>query len=217
MQLFRPSANVLARAILITGALLPFAAIGVTYGVMNSAYVTGQGVIRYQPIPFSHKHHNGELGIHCLYCHTGVEKSAFAGLPATHICMSCHSQIWTNAAMLAPVRESLAANRPIRWNRVHVLPAYVYFNHSVHIAKGVGCSTCHGRMDEMALTSQAAPLTMRWCVDCHSNPAPNLRPRDQIFNMAWEAPPDQDRSGGALLQANHIDTNRLIECSTCHR
>lgn len=217
MQLFRPSANVLARAILITGALLPFAAIGVTYGVMNSAYVTGQGVIRYQPIPFSHKHHNGELGIHCLYCHTGVEKSAFAGLPATHICMSCHSQIWTNAAMLAPVRESLAANRPIRWNRVHVLPAYVYFNHSVHIAKGVGCSTCHGRMDEMALTSQAAPLTMRWCVDCHSNPAPNLRPRDQIFNMAWEAPPDQDRSGAALLQANHIDTNRLIECSTCHR
>jgi hypothetical protein len=217
MQLFRPSANVIVRAILITGALFPFAAIGVTYGIMNSAYVTGQNVIRAQPIPFSHKHHYAELGIHCLYCHAGVEKSPFAGLPATQICMSCHSQVWTNAAMLAPVRESLAANRPIRWNRVHVLPAYVYFDHSVHVAKGVGCGTCHGRVDQMALTSQAAPLTMGWCVDCHSNPAPNLRPQDQIFNMAWEPPPDQDRAGNELLKANRIDPNRLIECSTCHR
>ncbi len=217
MQLFRPSANVIARALLITGAIFPFAAIGVTYGVMNSAYVTGQNVVRAQPIPFSHKHHYAELGIHCLYCHAGVEKSSFAGLPATQICMSCHSQVWTNAAMLAPVRESLAANRPIRWNRVHVLPAYVYFNHSVHISKGVGCGTCHGRVDQMALTSQAASLTMGWCVDCHSNPAPNLRPQDQIFNMAWEPPPDQDRAGNELLKANRIDPNRLIECSTCHR
>ncbi|MGA9763255.1 MAG: cytochrome c3 family protein [Rhodomicrobium sp.] len=217
MQLFRPSANVIARTILVAGALMPFAAIGVTYGVMHSAYVTGQDVIREQPIPFSHKHHFGELGIGCLYCHTGVEKSAFAGLPATHVCMSCHSQIWTNAAMLAPVRESLANNRPIRWNRVNILPAYVYFNHSVHIAKGVGCSTCHGRVDEMALTSQAAPLTMQWCVDCHSNPVPNLRPHDQIFNMKWEPPGDQNRVGNELLKVNHIDTNRLIECSTCHR
>ncbi len=217
MQLFRPSANVIARAILITGAIMPFAAIGVTYGVMRSPYVTGQDVIRLQPVPFSHKHHFGELGIHCLNCHTSVEKSPFAGLPATHTCMSCHSQVWTNAAMLAPVRESLANNRPLRWNRVHVLPAYVYFDHSVHIAKGVGCSTCHGRVDQMALTSQAAPLTMQWCVDCHNNPAPNLRPHDQIFNMTWEPPADQDRAGGELMKASHIDPNRLIECSTCHR
>ena len=217
MQLFRPSANVIARVVLITGAIFPFAAIGVTYGVMNSAYVTGQNAVRTQPIPFSHKHHYAELGIHCLYCHTSVEKSPFAGLPATQVCMSCHSQVWTNAAMLAPVRESLAANWPIRWNRVHVLPAYVYFNHSVHIAKGVGCSTCHGRVDQMPLMSQAAPLTMGWCVDCHSNPAPNLRPRDQVFNMAWEPPPDQERAGNELLNANRIDPNRLIECSTCHR
>jgi len=217
MQLFRPSANVFARAVLITGAIFPFAAIGVTYGVMNSAYVTGQNIVRAQPVPFSHKHHYAELGIHCLYCHTGVEKSPFAGLPATQVCMSCHSQIWTNAPMLAPVRESLAASKPIRWNRVHVVPAYVYFDHSVHIAKGVGCSTCHGRGDQMALTSQAAPLTMGWCVGCHGNPAPNLRPHDQIFNMAWEPPPDQDRAGAELLKANRIDPNRLIECSTCHR
>jgi Cytochrome c7 and related cytochrome c len=217
MQLFRPSANVFARAILITGAIFPFAAIGVTYGVMNSAYVTGQDIVRTQPIPFSHKHHYAELGIHCLYCHTSVEKSPFAGLPATQVCMSCHSQIWTNAAMLAPVRESLAGNRPIRWTRVHVLPAYVYFDHSVHVAKGVGCSTCHGHIDQMALTSQAAPLTMGWCVDCHSNPAPNLRPRDQIFNMAWEPPSGQEAAGNELLKANRIGPNRLIECSTCHR
>ncbi len=217
MQLFRPSANVFARAILMTAAIFPFAAIGVTYGIMSSAYVTGQDVVRTQPIPFSHKHHFAELGIHCLYCHTNVEKSPYAGLPATHVCMSCHSQIWTNAAMLAPVRESLASNRPIRWNRVHVLPAYVYFDHSVHVAKGVGCSTCHGHIDAMALTSQAAPLTMGWCVDCHSNPAPYLRPRDQIFNMAWEPPAGRGRAGSQLLKANRIDPNRLIECSTCHR
>jgi hypothetical protein len=217
MQLFRPSANVIARAVLIAGALFPFAAIGVTYGIMRSAYVTGQDVVREQPVPFSHKHHFGELGIHCLYCHAGVEKSAFAGLPATHVCMSCHSQIWTNAAMLAPVRESLAYNRPIRWNKVHVLPAYVYFDHSVHIAGGVGCSTCHGRMDQMALTAQAAPLTMQWCVACHNNPAPNLRPHDQIFNMQWEPPADQGRAGAELMKASHIDPKRLIECSTCHR
>lgn len=217
MQLFRPSATVIARWTLILGALLPFAAIGVTYGVMNSSFVTGQGIFREQPIPFSHKHHAGELGIGCLYCHSGVEKSAFAGLPATHVCMTCHSQIWTNAAMLAPVRESLANNRPIRWNRVHVLPEYVYFNHSVHIAKGVGCSTCHGRIDQMPLTRQAAPLTMRWCIDCHSNPAPILRPHDQVFKMDWESPQDQDREGTELMKANKIDPNRLIECSTCHR
>jgi Cytochrome c7 and related cytochrome c len=217
MQLFRPFANVIARWILVTGALLPFAAIGVTYGVMRTSYVTGQEITRDQPIPFSHKHHVGDDGIGCVYCHTGVEKSAFAGLPATHICMSCHSQIWTNAAMLAPVRESLANNRPIRWNRVHVLPQYVYFNHSVHIAKGVGCSTCHGPVDKMPLTMQVAPLTMQWCVDCHNNPAPALRPRDQVFNMRWEPPADQDKRGAAIMKANNIDPNRLIECSTCHR
>ncbi len=217
MQVFRPSANVIARTILIAGAILPFAAIGVTYGVMNSAYVTGQNIIREQPIPFSHKHHAGELGIACLNCHTSVEKSAFAGLPPTHICMTCHSQIWTNAAMLAPVRESFANNRPIHWNRVHVLPAYVYFNHSVHIAKGVGCSTCHGRIDEMALTAQAAPLTMGWCVDCHNNPAPKLRRRDQVYNMGWEPPANQNQRGAKLMAANHIDPHRLIECSICHR
>ena len=217
MQIFSPRANVITRSILIGGAILPFLAISVTYGYMNSSYMTGQGVILRQPVPFSHKHHVRELGIGCLNCHTGVETSAFAGLPATHICMGCHSQIWTNAALLAPVRESLADGKPIRWNRVHRLPAYVYFDHSVHIAKGVGCSSCHGRIDEMALTAQAKPLTMGWCLSCHRNPAPNLRPHSEIYNMTWQPPPDQDRKGAELIKVNHINPARLIECSICHR
>jgi hypothetical protein len=217
MQIFGPRANVITRTILIGGALFPFLAIAVTYGTMNSSYVTGQGVIIEQPIPFSHKHHTRELGIACLYCHTGVEKSSFAGVPSTHICMTCHSQIWTNAAMLAPDRESLAKNQPIRWNRVNRLPAYVYFDHSVHIAKGVGCSTCHGRIDQMALTAQGKPLTMGWCLGCHRNPAPNLRPENEIFNMEWHPSPDQNRKGAELVKVNHINSARLTECSICHR
>ncbi len=217
MQIFSPRANIITRSVLIAGALLPFLAIGVTYGYMNSAYVTGQGIPLEQPIPFSHKHHTRELGIACLYCHTGVEKSSFAGVPSTRICMTCHSQIWTNAAMLAPDRESLAKHIPIHWNRVNRLPAYVYFDHSVHIAKGVGCSTCHGRVDEMALAAQGKPLTMGWCLSCHRNPAPNLRPQNEIFNMEWHPPPDQDRKGAELVKVNHINSARLVECSICHR
>ena len=217
MQIFSPRANIITRSVLVGGALMPFLAIGVTYGYMNSSYVTGQDITLEQPIPFSHKHHARELGIGCLYCHTGVEKSAFAGLPATHICMTCHSQIWTSAALLAPVRDSLAKHRPIRWNRVNRLPGYVYFDHSVHIAKGVGCSTCHGRIDEMALTAQGKPLTMGWCLSCHRNPAPNLRPQNEVFNMMWQPPTDQDRKGAELVKVNHINSARLIECSICHR
>jgi hypothetical protein len=217
MQIFRPIANVITRFILIAGALLPFLLIGMTYALMNSSYQTGRYVVRQQPIPFSHKHHAGELGISCLYCHSGVEKSAVAGVPTTEVCMTCHSQIWTNAAMLAPDRESLAKNIPIRWTRVHVLPDYVYFDHSIHIAKGIGCSTCHGQIDQMALTMQAKPLTMGWCIGCHSNPAPNLRPASQIFNMEWQPPADQEKQGAALLNANHIRTEGLRECSVCHR
>ncbi len=218
MQIFRPSANVIARSVLIAGAVAPFFLIGLTYAVMNSSYQTDQFVVRQQPIPYSHKHHAGELGIACLYCHSGVEKSAFAGVPATEVCMTCHSQIFTNAPMLAPDRQSLANNIPIRWTRVHVLPEYVYFDHSIHIAKGVGCSTCHGKVNEMPLTEQRAPLTMGWCIDCHSNPAPNLRPASQIFNMDWEPPADQDKKGSALAKSYGIRTSgQLRECSVCHR
>ena len=171
-QLFRPSANTIARAVLVMALVAPFLCIGLAYAVMRSPYTTGEKITVRQPVPFSHEHHVGELGIDCRYCHTSVEKSAFAGMPPTKTCMTCHSQLFTNAAMLAPVRKSLAEHKPIHWQRVHVLPGYVYFDHSIHIAKGVGCTTCHGAVDTMPLMKQAAPLTMGWCLDCHRNPAP---------------------------------------------
>ena len=177
-----------------------------------------QNVTRDQPVPFSHEHHVGGLGLDCRYCHTSVEKARFAGLPPTETCMTCHSQIWTNAQMLAPVRASLAENKPIRWQRVHKLPGYVYFDHSIHIAKGVGCSTCHGPVHEMKLTRQAAPLTMKWCLDCHRDPAKNLRPRDAVFDPELDSlRMTSEASGQKLIAAYHIRTDHLTDCSTCHR
>jgi ferredoxin len=146
-----------------------------------------------------------------------VENSAFAGLPPTTTCMTCHSQLFTSADMLAPVRASLSQHKPIHWQRVHRLPAYVYFDHSVHVAKGIGCSTCHGAVDDMPLMRQVAPLTMGWCLDCHRNPAPNLRPESQIFSTTWAPPKDQLEQGRELLVQYHIETEHLTDCSRCHR
>ena len=216
-QLFRPSANTIARVVLIGILVVPFFLIGLAYAVMRSPYTTGQNITLNQPVPFSHKHHVGEEGIDCRYCHTSVENSPFAGLPPTTTCMTCHSQLFTNAPMLAPVRASLAQHKPIHWQRVHRLPAYVYFDHSIHIAKGVGCTTCHGQVETMPLMRQEAPLTMGWCLDCHRNPAPNLRPQSQIFSTTWTAPADQLEQGRKLLAQYHIDTEHLTDCSRCHR
>jgi Cytochrome c7 and related cytochrome c len=185
--------------------------------LMKSPYVTNQSVTRTQPVPFSHAHHVGSLGLDCRYCHTSVSTARFASVPPTETCMTCHSQLWTNAQMLAPVRKSLATNTPIRWQRVHVLPDYVYFDHSIHIAKGVGCSTCHGEVDRMPLMRQAAPLTMGWCLDCHRHPEKAVRPRDKVFDMAWTPPPDQIAKGRQLMTEYHIDTAHLTDCSKCHR
>jgi cytochrome c peroxidase len=138
-------------------------------------------------------------------------------MPTTTTCMTCHSQLFTNTAMLAPVRQSLANNKPMRWTRVHRLPDYVYFDHSIHLAKGVGCSTCHGDVAAMPLMRQVAPLTMDWCLDCHRDPAPNLRPRDQTFATQWTPPKDQAEQGKRLLVEYHIDTEHLTDCSRCHR
>lgn len=218
MQIFRPGANTIARILLVALAVLPVFAVGLTYRLWASPYYTQQNVTREQPVPFSHEHHVGGLGIACRYCHTSVEKGRFAGMPPTHTCMSCHSQIWTNAPMLAPVRTSLANNEPIHWRRVHNLPDYVYFDHSVHVAKGVGCTSCHGAVQTMKLMRQVAPLTMSWCLDCHRNPEKNLRPRNEVFNMTWTPPPDQEERGRELKQAYHIQSaDRLSECSICHR
>ena len=186
--------------------------------LLRSPYVTGQGVVRDQPVPFSHQHHVAGLGIDCRYCHTAVERSSFAGIPPTETCMNCHRQIWTNAELLEPVRASYANNTPIEWVRLNDLPDFVYFNHSVHVAKGVGCVTCHGPVDRMPLMFQHASLQMEWCLSCHRNPGPNLRPREEVFNVSWEPPPEKGAARALqakLVQDYHVQS--LTSCSTCHR
>ena len=224
-QLFPRYANTIARGS-IAGAVLVAGALGAIYwGIENSQYVTLAEVPRNQPIPFSHEHHVGGLGIDCRYCHTSVEDSYFAGLPPTKTCMTCHSVIWTNAEMLEPVRESWRNNQPIEWQRVHNLPGYVYFNHSIHVNKGIGCSTCHGQVDRMPLMWQNATLQMGWCLDCHRQPEKFLRPRSQIFNMHYDPKEDpenpgetQETLGRKLFEEYHIMPKQQMQsCSTCHR
>lgn len=186
--------------------------------VQRSPYATRQNVVVDQPVPFSHQHHVGGLGLDCRYCHTSADKSPFAGVPETKTCMSCHSQIWTNAPMLEPVRESWRSGRPIAWNRVHALPDYVYFNHAPHVSKGVGCATCHGRVDEMPLMRQAQPLTMQWCLECHREPEKYLRPREEVWSMTYSAPADQLAVGRELKERYEVRPRAAMEsCSTCHR
>ena len=216
-QIFRPWADTVLRVALLAIAIVPVAAIAGAYAVMRSPYITGQDTVLTQPVPFSHQHHVGALGLDCRYCHAGVETSPVASVPPTSTCMTCHSQLYTNAQMLAPVRESLAQGKPIRWARVHRLPGYVYFDHSVHVKNGVGCTTCHGQVDEMPLMQQTAPLTMGWCLDCHRDPAPHLRPEADIFSTQWRPPADAEKAGRALMAAYHIDTKHLTDCTVCHR
>jgi hypothetical protein len=170
-----------------------------------------------QVVPFSHKHHVGDDGFDCRYCHVSVEKSAFAGIPPTHVCMTCHSQLFTDQPALAPVVHSLKSGEPIHWKRIHDLPDFVYFNHGIHIAKGVGCEECHGRVDEMPLTWRVAPLTMQWCLDCHRHPEMHLRPVEHVFDMGWKPAEDQRTLGERLVADYHIHTSTLTDCSTCHR
>ncbi len=223
-QIFHRSANTLAKASIIGGVLLVATLGGIGWTVENSGYTTSQSVIREQPVPFSHEHHVKGLGIDCRYCHTSVEDSHFAGIPATKTCMTCHSQVWTNTEVLRPVRESWATNTPLEWNRVHDVADFAYFNHSIHIAKGVGCSTCHGQVDRMPLMWQHAPLTMSWCLDCHRAPEKYIRPRDQVYNMDYQVARDSGRAektqaelGAALVKEYQIRKEQLSNCSTCHR
>jgi hypothetical protein len=216
-QLFRPAADTIARIILFSLVLLPIAGVALAYTVRVSPYWTQQNVTLDQPVPFSHKHHVGDLGLDCRYCHAGVETGRFAGMPPSSTCMTCHSQIWTNAAMLAPVRESFAHKTPIRWNRVHRLADYVYFDHSIHVAKGVPCSACHGAVHEMALMRQAEPLTMGWCLDCHRNPGPHLVRASEEYNTAWTAHDEPLSAAREYVGHYNIKAAHLTDCSTCHR
>ncbi len=187
-QVFDRSSNALARfSLVLTGVIV--IALGVTLDqLQRSPWVTRQGQRPDQPVPFSHKHHVQGLGLQCQYCHTQVEKAAYAGIPPTKTCINCHAQIWTNAELLEPVRQSWATGASIQWIRVHDLPDYVYFNHGIHVNKGIGCASCHGRVDEMPLMYQQNTLQMEWCLNCHRNPAVNLRPTSEIYNMAWAGP-----------------------------
>lgn len=216
-QIFGPSADTIARVALMSIPVVPLVAIALAYLLMRSPYVTGQNIAVAQPVPFSHEHHVGGLGLDCRYCHSGVERSATAGVPPTHTCMTCHSQLYTDAAVLEPIRRSLADTKPMIWNKVNRLPDYVYFDHSIHVAKGVGCTTCHGPVSEMPLMRAGAPLTMGWCLDCHRDPAPRLRPASAIFDPGWTPPDNQAEQGQALLAYYHIDNRHLTDCTVCHR
>jgi len=213
-QIFHRSTNTVAKVSLF-GALFFVALLGWIFATLDrSAYSTGKNVALAQPVPFSHDHHVVALGLDCRYCHTGVETEAFAGLPPTATCMNCHQLIWNESEMLAPVRASLAANEPIAWTRVNDLPDFVYFDHSIHVVKGVGCATCHGRVDKMPLMLRGQSLQMEWCIDCHRNPERYIGPREQVFNMAWKAE-DQSVLGPQLVAEYHVEAS--IDCSTCHR
>jgi len=230
-QIFHRSTNTLSRATIFGAVFVVAALVWVGYAIQGSPYVTNQGIRQPQPVPFSHQHHVTGLGIDCRYCHTSVEVSAFAGIPPTKTCMNCHSQIWTNAQLLEPVRASYRSGQSLQWTRVNVLPDFVFFNHSIHVTKGVGCNTCHGPVDTMPLMYQAESLQMEWCLGCHRAPEEHLRPRDQVFNMRYRPPDrsnpvvfdgrsytDQAALGAALIEKYNVrSVMDITSCSTCHR
>jgi hypothetical protein len=217
-QIFHRSTNAISRLTIFGSVFIVVVSVWAWAGVIRAPYVTEQGVVREQPVPFSHKHHVGGIGIDCRYCHTSVEQTAFAGIPPTQTCMNCHKQVWADSPMLEPVRASLRENRPILWVRVNNLPDFVYFDHSIHVHKGVGCETCHGRVDEMPLTWQEQSLHMEWCLDCHRSPEKYLRPREEVFTMGWQPPVPQQEIGRELVQRYHVDPPwKLTNCSICHR
>ena len=214
-QIFHHSTNTLSK-VSIFGAV--FFAAGVVWLILQvnrSSYVTRAHEARSQPVPFSHAHHVGGLGVECRYCHTSVDKSAYAGIPPTKTCMNCHSQIWAQSPTLEPVRASLRTDTSLEWIKVHDLPDFAYFNHSAHVNKGVGCSTCHGRVDQMPLVFQEKSLQMEWCLECHRNPERFLRPKSEVYNIAYEPPANQLELGRTLVKDYNVKPQ--VTCSTCHR
>ena len=214
-QIFHRSTNTIAR-VSIFGAIFIVAGLLVLIAEVNrSPWVTDAQVARSQPIQFSHERHVAGNGIDCRYCHTSVEDSSFAGIPPTKTCMNCHSQIFANSSFLEPVRESFRSGRSIEWTRVHDLPDFAYFDHSIHVHKGIGCTTCHGQVDRMPLIWQNASLQMEWCLDCHRAPERYVRPRRDVFRVDYVPPANQLELGERLVAEYGIE--RLTSCSTCHR
>jgi hypothetical protein len=212
-QIFHRSFNTLSLVSIYGGLVILGVAGWLLMLFVRSSYATNVGNTREQPVPFSHQHHVTELGIDCRYCHTSVEESHFAGIPPTKTCMNCHSQIWVGSEMLAAVRNSYSTDRSIPWTRVHKLGDFCYFNHSIHVKKGVGCATCHGRVDHMPLVWQEKSLLMEWCVDCHRQPEQYVRPREEVFNMTYERRDPEE--GEKLVEKYNIKSK--MSCNTCHR
>ena len=224
-QIFHRSFNTISK-VSIFGSVFLVAWLSWALGIIyRSSYVTDASLAYVQPVPFSHQHHAGQLGIDCRYCHTSVEESSFAGIPPTKTCMNCHQQIWVGSSMLEPVRDSYRTNESLPWQRVHNLPGFVYFDHSIHIHKGIGCVSCHGQVDDMPLTWQVNSLLMEWCLECHRDPARYVRPKDKVFSMTWrpddeinpasQQPESQETLGSMLVKKYHVRS--LTSCSTCHR
>ena len=237
-QIFSPATNTLAKLSLLLAVIGPVGILGLATGVSRSPYNTKATVPLEQPIPFSHQHHAMELGIDCRYCHASVEKSASAGFPATQTCMSCHSQIWTNSPLLEPVRESYKTGKPLQWTKINSVPDFVYFNHSIHIKRGVNCNYCHGAIQKQMLTYKGKPFYMAWCLECHRNPEKYIRPQSEVFDLyakyqrkeklnAHErsllegedyVPADnQEEEGKLLLHKYHVKKAQLADCWICHR
>ena len=217
-QLFHRGANNVAKASLALGVILAGGAFYAYTQIARSSYLTNQYLERPQPVQFSHRHHVGDDGIDCRYCHTSVESGASAGIPPTQTCMNCHNQLWADSPYLEPVKASFRDNKPIEWERVHDLPEYAYFNHSIHVAKGVGCSTCHGQIDNMASVYQENSLQMEWCISCHRQPENFIRPKSEIYNMSWKDSNLTTTEREELKVDYKIRSKELLtSCSTCHR
>lgn len=214
-SLFRPKHNTLARLTLIILAAGGVGSIGGLFIYVRSPMARGMQDPIEQPIQFDHRHHTGDVGIDCQFCHNTVDRSPRAGLPDTLLCLNCHSQVWNQSPLLEPVRRSYIEGRPIVWKKVNDVPDYVYFNHAIHVNKGVGCVTCHGRVDQMAAVEKAHPLSMSWCLDCHRAPEKFLRPVEEVTNMAWTPKGQPEEVGKMLAERNQVHTR--TSCTTCHR
>jgi hypothetical protein len=217
-QVFHPSMNVVSRAS-IAAVAIAVPILGILGWGISQSYGNEMHTPREQPIPFSHKHHVGDDGIDCRYCHSTVDKGASAGMPSTYTCMTCHSQIWSESPELEKLREAFRLGQAIKWQRVHDLPDFAYFNHSIHVKKGVSCVSCHGRVDEMPLVWKEKTMNMAFCIDCHKDPKPHLRPREFVTDLAWKPKPeDAAKMGGELFDKYHVmGRQQMTNCSTCHR
>ncbi len=213
--LFPPWTNTAFRVALFLGVVGAIAALAYLMIYARSPYHTNEHRPVIQPIQFDHRHHVADDGIDCRYCHQTAWSSPSAGIPSTSLCLNCHSQIWNKSPLLDPLRAAYFTGEPIRWRRVHRLPDYVYFDHSIHVAKGVGCESCHGRVDEMPAVEMAAPLSMKWCLDCHRDPTPRIRPREAITQLGWT--PSEDPGLLAAKLAIRYQLHTRTSCTTCHR